>query len=114
MNSGAYLQRFNVTNEVPGWGQGLRKVGDAIWLPEGYSVIRLNLFPRAKYFLRPHPVRVYEYVLYSRRDENGLSQPVGRGEVVQGTGYIQVQFLDVKINFFLQFLRSVNFGASAA
>jgi len=108
------FQHCNVTNEIPGWGKGLRKIGDARWSPNGYHSIKLNLFPRTNYFLKPHPLRIYEYILYSRRENGVLSNPVGRGEIVQGTNYIQVQFLDIKMTFFLQFLRAVKIEFVAA
>lgn len=114
MYESSSVKHSNVTNEIPGWGKGLRKVGDAVWLPEEYSVIKLNLFPGTKYYLRPHRVRLYEYVLYSCCENGELSQPVGRGEVIGGTGYIQVQFFDIKMSFFLQFFQTVKLELVAA
>jgi len=107
-------QHCNVTNEVPGWGKGLRKMGDAFWNPNGYYVIELNLFPNTRYYLKPHPLKVYHYVLYSRFEDGFLCNPVGRGENVPGTHYIQVEFFDVKVTFFLQFLRLIKMESSAA
>ncbi len=97
--------RCNVTNEVPGLGEGLRKMGDASWDDYGFYAIRLNLFPRARYFLKSHPVRMYEYVLYSYCESGFLSRPVGRGELIRGTHYVKVQFFDVAVTFYMQNLQ---------
>ena len=94
----------NVVNEVPGYGSGVRKIGDASWVG-GYYVVKLNLFPRHTYYLKPHPVRVYDWILYSNWNKGNLSSPMGRGENVPGTNYVEVKFLDLKLTFFLQHIR---------
>ncbi len=95
----------NVVNEVPGYGSGVRKMGDACWVG-GHYVVKLNLFPRHTYYLKPHPDRVYDWILYARWSKGELSSPVGRGVNVPGTNYVEVKFLDLKLTFCLQHIRS--------
>ena len=95
---------YNLTNEIPGLGRPLRKVGDAAKDHDNfYYVIRLFVLPSEKYFLAKHPVRNGEYNLYSARKPGGFCKPVGRARAVCGTNYVRIEFHDLQMTFYMRF-----------
>lgn len=95
---------YNLTNEIPGLGKSLRKVGDGYRDSDDfYYTVRLFVLPSEKYFLAKHPFKYGEYTLYAAMKFGGFCKPVGIGRAVSGTNYVRVEFHDLKMTFYMRF-----------
>lgn len=95
---------FMITNEIPGWGECLHKMGDAHKRDNDlYYTIKLFALPFMKYFLVKNPYKYNDYILYSGMKFGGFCRPVGCGRFVDGTNYVKVDFYDLKLAFYLRF-----------
>lgn len=95
---------FMITNEIPGWGECLRKAGDAYKRDNDlYYTVKLFALPFMKYFLVKNPFRYNDYILYSGLKYGGFCRPVGQGRFVDGTNYVKVDFYDLNLAFYLRF-----------